>query len=388
MKKPNQSVIARITLTGQSAVVAVLLLALAVAGCSPQDVKSPPLPEAQLKSPSHPAIEFTSTQIDLGKISPQQQQIVGELHFQNVGGQPLKIGKVTSPSPCLAGFSGSRFVRARRTGALRIKFDPAGMPSGDVKCLVNIETNDPKHPTTPVHFSFNIERDAAQEQIRLLKNDLSAMRKDVLTLRREVDKLTAAAGAAKPQPDAKPARSTDNTVYDVTIGSSPVLGPNDATVTIVEFVDFQCPYCIREWATIKQITRQYHDKVKLVFKHFPLRFHTKAPPAHAAAELARLHGGADLFWKMHDMIIAQPRKLDVPSLRVYAKMLNMDLTRFDEVMADPNKINELLAADLAEARKCSVRGTPTILINGSKLTNRSLNAYKTRIDRILAEQKG
>lgn len=378
---------ARITPSAHSAIIAALSFALAIAGCSPNDEQPTKIPDKKPVAKSPPTIEFTSTQIDLGKIPPQQQQIVAELSFRNAGGLPLKILKVTSPSPYLAGFSGDRFVRAGRTGTLQIRFDPAKIPAGNVKCLVNIETNDPRHWKSHVYFTFQVERDAAQEQIRLLKNDLAEIRKEVLTLRRDVDKLTAA-GPAKPAADAKPTRSADATVYDVNIGASPVLGPNDAPVTIVEFADFQCPYCIREWATLKQITHQYPDKVKLVFKHFPLRFHTKAPPAHAAAELARLQGGPELFWKMHDMIIAKPRNLDVPTLREYAKQLNMDLARFDKVMADPNKIGNLISHDVTEARKCKVRGTPTILINGLKLTNRSQNGYKARIDQILAQPKG
>ena len=106
--------------------------------------------------------------------------------------------------------------------------------------------------------------------------------------------------------------------------------------------------------------------------------------AHAAAELAKLQGDEKLFWKMHDMIMASPNKLDVNSLRGYAQSMNLDMVTFDEVMADPNKINDLLSDDLAEAKKCNVHSTPTVLINGVKLADRTVNGYKTRINSLIA----
>jgi len=85
---------------------------------------------------------------------------------------------------------------------------------------------------------------------------------------------------------------------------------------------------------------------------------------------------------MHDMIMAEPKKLDVTDLREHAKSLNLDLARFDEVIADENRINDLLRADFAEAKKCKVRGTPTVLINGLKLVDRTVKGYRTRIEQI------
>jgi protein-disulfide isomerase len=353
-----------------------------------KDQQAPSARSVKTTSLSAPAIEIIRAQIDLGAIPADQHQVIGEVRFRNLGGKPLQIHKVTATSPCFAGFSGDRFIPPGKTGLLKVKFDTAKIPAGDARQLVNIETNDPNRPKAAVHFRFRLERDNTQEQVRLIQNELSAMRNELQALRRDVAKALAAVQTAKPPAEAKPTRPLDATVYEVAVAESPTLGPQDAKVTIVEFVDFQCPYCIREWPKIKQILQQYPDTVKVVFKHFPLNFHKKAAPAHAAAELARLQGGQELFWKMHNMIIAQPKNLDVADLREHAKSLNMDLARLDEVVADQNKINELLSADLAEAKKCNVRGTPTVLINGSKLTNRSIAAYKARIEEILAANKG
>ena len=218
--------------------------------------------------------------------------------------------------------------------------------------------------------------EGTQEQIRILRTELAGIRRELSALRRDVAKVLSA-GAKRPP---------DTTIYDIAPGSSPVLGRPDAPVVIVEFADFQCPFCIREYPKLKAIMKAYPDKVKVVFKHFPLGSHKKAKPVHAAAELARIQGGSELFWKMHDKIMAKPGKLDVSDLREYAKSLNMDLEKFDEYLADESKINGLLRADITEAQKCKVRGTPTVFINGLKLTDRTINGYKARIDRILAKR--
>lgn len=228
--------------------------------------------------------------------------------------------------------------------------------------------------------------DPAQEQIRILRTELAGIRRELGALRRDVAKVLSAVDGGKPDSQRKVKRPPDTTIYDIALGSSPVLGRPDAPVIIVEFADFQCPYCVREYPTLKAIMKEYPDEVKVVFKHFPLGSHKKAKPVHAAAQLAHIQGGSELFWKMHDKIMAKPRKLDVSDMREYAKSLNLDLTKFDEYLADESKINGLLRADITEAQKCKVRGTPTVFINGLKLTDRSINGYKARIDQILAKR--
>lgn len=183
----------------------------------------------------------------------------------------------------------------------------------------------------------------------------------------------------------KKKKQPDTTIYDIDIGTSPVRGPADAPITIVEFTDFQCPFCIREWPRIKKILDQYPDKVRLVFKHFPLSFHEKAKAVHAAAKFAGQTAGTEAFWKMHDIIIDNPKKLAPSDLRRYAESLRLNLTEFDELMADETKMDELLKNDIAQARRCNVRGTPTVFINGRRLAKRSAETYKARIDQILKD---
>ena len=233
------------------------------------------------------------------------------------------------------------------------------------------------------------EMQSIREEMEALRSELSSIRQGLEALRADMKKvLTELKGIRAAQAKSKRKRQPDTNIYDVTIGSSPTLGPKDAPVTIVAFGDFQCPYYVREYPKIKRILNQYPDKVRLVFKHFPLTFHKKARPAHAAAEFAHRTARPQIFWKMHGMIIAAPAKLDAADLRGYAGSLGLNLAKFDELLADPNKIDELLKADMAEARKCRVRGTPTVLINGLKLTDRSINGYKARIDHLLAGCEG
>ena len=91
------------------------------------------------------------------------------------------------------------------------------------------------------------------------------------------------------------------------------------------------------------------------------------------------------FWKIHDMIFASPKNLEISDLRGYAESLKLDMAEFDKVLDDQTVINNMLQADYAEARRCNVTGTPTVLINGLKLAgNRSIDNYNTRIDEVLA----
>jgi protein-disulfide isomerase len=177
----------------------------------------------------------------------------------------------------------------------------------------------------------------------------------------------------------------DTNVYDINIASSPMQGPADAPVTIVLFSDFQCPFCVREYPKIRGVMDMYKDKVKLVFKHYPLPFHEKAKPAHAAAQFVFEHKGLIAFWKMHDMIMLNPDKIDSSDIRGYVGDADIALGDFDAAMDDENKMDKLLSADMAEAKKCNVTGTPTVLINGLKLQSREIDDYKKRIDQILAQ---
>ena len=220
------------------------------------------------------------------------------------------------------------------------------------------------------------------QQLDTLSKEITTLQREIRALRADMQKVLAQLKTIK-TPQAKKKSPPDTTVYDIPVGSSPTLGPADAPVTIVEFVDLQCPFCAREWPKIKQLLAEYPDKVRLVFKHYPLSYHKKALPAHAAIQFALDQAGPDAFWKMHDLIMANPKNLETSHLRSYAQALNLDLNQFDQLMSDPKKINQMLAPDMALARKCKVRSTPTVLVNGLKLPRRTIPEYKKRINQIL-----
>lgn len=234
-----------------------------------------------------------------------------------------------------------------------------------------------------------------KQDVKALRSDMAVLSAAMLKMQTNMDSqfkkvlkelaaVKKVAGSAKARTVKKP----DTKIYDINIGDSPYLGAKDAAVTIVEFTDFQCPFCIREVPKLKQLVKEYPNDVKVVFKNYPLGFHKRAKPAAAAAMFAAKQKGNDAFWEMHDKIIAGgTKKLDTATLRGYAEEVGLELTSFDAMLADASKIDELLKADLAEARKCGVRGTPTVMVNGLKQQPRTIEAYKARIDKILADKK-
>src|SRR5208282_406604 len=116
---------------------------------------------------------------------------------------------------------------------------------------------------------------------------------------------------APPSKDDKPENKEDTTtVFKVPVGSSPAIGSSNALVTIVEFSDFQCPYCGRVEPTLKQIREKYADKVRLVWKNEPLPFHPRAEPAAEVAMEARAEKGDSGFWDLHDKLFASQPKLE------------------------------------------------------------------------------
>ncbi|MFQ5415826.1 MAG: DsbA family protein [Myxococcota bacterium] len=187
---------------------------------------------------------------------------------------------------------------------------------------------------------------------------------------------TAAAPAAPRQQRPDPSKR-----YSVNTAGSPSKGPGSAKVTLVEFSDFQCPYCSRVTPTIKQIEKEYGDKVRIVFKHLPLRIHSRAAAAHAASEAAHRQGK---FWEMHDLIFANQREMAPEKYVEYAEKIGLDMDRFERDVAAA-EIKEKVDADAAEAQTLGVTGTPGFFINGRFLRGaRPFQSFKEVIDEELA----
>ena len=140
----------------------------------------------------------------------------------------------------------------------------------------------------------------------------------------------------------------------------PARGPANAAVTIVEFSDFQCPYCGREFPVIERLMKEYDGKVRLVFRHFPLDFHPFAAKAAEAGMCAQDQGK---FWELHDKMFTNQQKLAVEDLKGYAKSLGMDAAKFDKCL-DSGEKKPAVDEDMKAGTAAGVNGTPAFFING------------------------
>jgi protein-disulfide isomerase len=138
----------------------------------------------------------------------------------------------------------------------------------------------------------------------------------------------------------------------------PVRGDRTTRVTVVEFSDFQCPFCARAVPAVRALDAD--RKVRLVWKHLPLPFHPSAMPAALAAEAAREQGR---FWEMHDKLFSDQSRLSEATYLRYASELGLDLKRFEEALTSP-RLRARVQEDLATARAAGITGTPTFLVDG------------------------
>jgi len=189
--------------------------------------------------------------------------------------------------------------------------------------------------------------------------------------------LELAAPAGAPSRPSRPNRPDADKEYDVDLTGAPTKGPEDAIVTIVEWSDFQCPFCNRVTPTLAKIEAEYGDKVRIAFKHMPLSIHPQAPQAHAASEAAHRQGK---FWEMHDKIFADQRDLSVATLASHARAIGLDMDRYAADIADA-RIKKKVDEDMAQASKLGVTGTPSFFINGRFLSGaQPFENFKRMID--------
>lgn len=187
-----------------------------------------------------------------------------------------------------------------------------------------------------------------------------------------------AAGAPAPRRAPAPAGAVNLRVEGV-----PSRGPEAAPITIVEFSDFQCPYCLKAKPTLARLRSEYPDSVRVVFKHFPLSFHKQAINAHRAALAA---GEQGKFWEMHDLIFANPRTLDAEDMKQHARALDLDVAAFEQAFGS-ERLREAIDRDVAEGRAAGVRGTPAFFINGRLLSGaQPFERFKQLVDEELANR--
>ncbi|MDA2934697.1 thioredoxin domain-containing protein [Acidobacteria bacterium AH-259-D05] len=163
---------------------------------------------------------------------------------------------------------------------------------------------------------------------------------------------------------------------DVTWQGHPSTGAVDAPVTIVEFSDFECPYCLGLFGTLKTLKQDYGEKVRLVFRQFPLnRIH---PHAQKAAEASLCAADQGKFWEMHDLMFEDQSSLKVADLEAKAKSLGVDSDVFENCLSS-GKYAERVRQDVAEGTAVGVTGTPAMFINGRPLVGNVRYAQITKL---------
>ena len=138
-------------------------------------------------------------------------------------------------------------------------------------------------------------------------------------------------------------------------------GPNNAPVTLVEYGDYECPSCGEAYPIIKEIEKRLGNRLRFVFRNFPLT--TIHPHAQHAAEAAETAAEQGRFWEMHDQLFENQQALDDPHLRQYASLLKLDLGRFEREMAE-HAYSARVREDFRSGVRSGVNGTPTFFING------------------------
>jgi len=189
--------------------------------------------------------------------------------------------------------------------------------------------------------------------------------------------------AQAPAQPARPPPKADATVWRIPVEGSPIAGPADAPVTLVEFTDYQCPYCSRAHGTIQQLQKDYGPRLRVVMKEFPLSMH---PQARGAAMAALAAGAQGKYWPMHDKLFANQRALDPAALSAYAQEVGLDAGRFTAALNSPESA-AIIDRDMELGAGVGVTGTPAIFINGRRLPGGAvpIENFKALIDEEMAK---
>jgi protein-disulfide isomerase len=234
------------------------------------------------------------------------------------------------------------------------------------------------------------------DDIQSLKKEIEALRKDQKELRKDLDALKKRAGGRIP-PLRRRLPPPQSVV--ISVEGEPYKGKKNAKITLVEFSDYQCPYCARHVKnTLPRLDKEYIQtgKLKYVFRDFPiLQLHPQAPKVHEAANCA---GRQNKYWQIHDIFFRNRKFLPVPKLKEFARTLGLDMAKFNKCLDSGEEAAEV-RSDQADGRKAFVRGTPTFFLGYTppsgkdfRSVNRIIGAqpysrFKAAIDALLAKIK-
>jgi protein-disulfide isomerase len=171
--------------------------------------------------------------------------------------------------------------------------------------------------------------------------------------------------------------------YKIETAHNPVRGPKSAPVTIVEFSDFQCPFCHELQDTLDQVLKAFPKEVNLVYKQFPLNIHQYARQAAVASMAAHQQGK---FWQLHDKMFQNFAAINEENIKKWARDVGLNMTDFEKVMQS-GSLETVVQKDIADGAAARVIGTPTLFINGKRVPERSFEAMKKTILEELAAAK-
>jgi protein-disulfide isomerase len=149
---------------------------------------------------------------------------------------------------------------------------------------------------------------------------------------------------------------------EISLAGAPAKGPANARITLVEFSDFQCPYCVRAVVHLNAIMKAMPNDVRLVYKQYPLDTHSQAALASRASIAAHAQGK---FWPMHDKLYANAKLINRDNILLWAKGLGLDMSKFTDAM-DSAAVKMLVDREIEEGDRVGVNGTPTVFVNGKK----------------------
>jgi protein-disulfide isomerase len=155
-------------------------------------------------------------------------------------------------------------------------------------------------------------------------------------------------------------------VTEVSVDNDPMMGDKDAPVTVIEFSDYQCPFCGKFYSNVMpSLIEKYvkTGKVRFVYRDFPLSFHPLAQPAANATECAREQGGDEMYFKFHDQVFTNQPSLSLENLKKWGKDLGLDTAKFNACI-DENRYAKEIEKDAADGQAAGVSGTPATFVNG------------------------
>lgn len=199
--------------------------------------------------------------------------------------------------------------------------------------------------------------------------------------------------ASEPPPPAKkvvragPGELHPKVVYQVPLqGSEPQMGPDDALITIIEFGDFDCPFCKREVSTFVQLREKYGADLRVIWMNYPVPGHRNARPAATAALEAQAQKGDKGFWQMHDKLFANQGSLTRETLERLANELGLNMRKFRQAL-DSDKHAEAIDRDMALGTKLHITGTPAYFMNGRFMSGFPFRTWWLVIDQRIVPLK-